>query len=59
MVNNFTNINYHLSSQIIDNKKTMTYYVENPGPGLSLGQTQKCGGVKSVNRISTLPLFIG
>jgi hypothetical protein len=28
-------------------KKTMTYDVRNPGPGL--GQAQKCSGVKPVN----------
>jgi len=31
----------------------MPYDVGNPGPGL--GQIQKCGGVKPVNVIPTLP----
>ena len=37
----------------LSTKKTTTYGVENLGPGL--GQTQKCGGIKSVNDIPTLP----
>jgi hypothetical protein len=52
MVNNSTNINKtnnHLSLQInmLNIKKTMTYDVGNPGPGLELAQ--KCGEVKLVN----------
>jgi hypothetical protein len=52
MVNNSTNINKtnnHLSLQIntVNIKKTMTYDVGNPGPGLKLAQ--KCGEVKLVN----------
>jgi len=34
----------------------MTYDIGNPGPGL--GQTQKCGRVKPINGIPTLPLLI-
>ena len=42
---NKTNINNHLLHQIIEHqKKTTTYDVGNPGPGL--GQAQKCGGIK-------------
>jgi hypothetical protein len=43
--------NYHLSSQLnsMNTKKTTTYDVGNPGPGL--GQAQKCGRVKPVNWI--------
>jgi hypothetical protein len=37
-------------------KKTTTYDVGNPGPGL--GQAHKCGRVKSVNGIPTLLLLI-
>ena len=54
MVNNSTNIKKkqtitsHLNSLNIK-KKTMTYDVGNPGPGL--GQAQKCGRVKPVNGI--------
>ena len=52
MVINSTNINKtnnHLSPQIntVNIKKTMTYDVGNPGPGLELAQ--KCGEVKFVN----------
>jgi hypothetical protein len=32
----------------IEKKKSMTYGIGNPGPGL--GQAHKCGGVKPVNR---------
>jgi hypothetical protein len=39
----------------LNTKKITTYDVGNPGPGLSFGQTQKCGWVKHVNGISTLP----
>ena len=34
-------------------KKTMTYDVVNPGPGL--GQMQTCGGVKLINEIPNIP----
>ena len=37
-------------------KKSMTYNIGNPGPGL--GQAQKCGRGNPVNGIPTLPLFI-
>ena len=52
MVNNSTNINKKrkkttFSPQIIEHKKTKTFDVGNPGPGL--GQAQKCGGVKTIN----------
>ena len=47
MVNNSSNINKlnYLSTQIIEHKKTKAYSDEDPGP--VLGQTQKCGGIKS------------
>ena len=55
IVNNSTNINKtnrHLSRQFIAGKKiTTTYDVEIPGP--SMGQEQRCGGVKLVNGIPT------
>ena len=51
MVNNFTNITPHLNS--LNTKKTMKYDVVNPGP--ALGQAHKCGGVKPVNGVPTLP----
>jgi hypothetical protein len=47
-------ITSHLKQMNI--KKTMTFDVENSGPGL--GQAQKCGGVEPVNGNSTLPLLI-
>jgi hypothetical protein len=53
MINNYINsnkANNHLNSLNI--KKTMTYDVENQGPGL--GQAQICGGVKPVNGMPTL-----
>ena len=57
MVNNSANINKtnnHISLQpIAHKKKTMTYDVVNPGPGL--GQAQKCGRVKLVDGIPTPP----
>jgi len=59
MVNNSTNIykaNNQLSPQIIEHRKSMTYNVGNPGPGL--GRAQKCGRGNPVNGIPTLPLFI-
>jgi hypothetical protein len=34
-------------------KNTTTYEIGNPGPGLR--QVQKCGRVKAVNEIPTLP----
>ena len=43
VVNNFTNINKtnnYLSPQITEHKKTVTYGIGNPGPGLR--QAQKC-----------------
>jgi hypothetical protein len=55
----FTNINKmtnHLSSQLLNIKNSMTYANGNPGPGL--GQAQKCGRVKLVNRIPTIPVLI-
>jgi hypothetical protein len=45
---------FHLNSLSI--KKTTTYEVRNPGPGLR--QAQKCGRVKYINGIPTLPLLI-
>jgi hypothetical protein len=58
MVYNSTNINKKNTKHLIltyltEHKKTMTYDVGNPGPGL--GQAQQCGGVKTVNGIPTLP----
>jgi hypothetical protein len=35
------------SPQITEHKKTKTFDVGNPGPGL--GQAQKCGGDKTIN----------
>ena len=58
IVNNSNNINKtnnQLSSERT-NKKTMTYDVGNPGTGL--GQVQKCGRIKLVNGIPTLPFLI-
>jgi len=46
-------ITSHLHS--LNTKKTTTYDVGNPGPGL--GQAHKCGSVKLVNVIPTIPLF--
>ena len=48
MVNNSININKtnnHLKP-LNTKKKTTTYSIGNPGPGL--GQAQKCGGVKQI-----------
>ena len=60
MVNNSIKINKtnnHLSPELLDyKKKTRTYDVVNPGPGL--GQAQKCGGVISVNGIPSLHLLL-
>jgi hypothetical protein len=58
MVISFANINkmnYHLSYKLnsLKTKKTRAYDVGNPGT--DLGQVQKCGGVKSINGIPTLP----
>jgi hypothetical protein len=47
-------ITSHLHS-LNTKKKTMTYDVGNPGPGL--GQTQKCGRVRPVNGIPTIPFW--
>ena len=51
----FRQISLYLERTILlsPQKKTMTYGVVNPGP--DLGQAQKCGGVKFVNRIPTPP----
>jgi hypothetical protein len=56
MVNNSTNINKsnnqpRLTLNHWTQKKTMTYGIGNPGPGL--GQAHKCGRVKQVNGILT------
>jgi hypothetical protein len=57
IINNSININKRNSPQnILSTKKTMTYDVGNPGPGLE--QAQKCDGVKPVNEIPTLPLLM-
>jgi len=58
IVNNSTNINKtnnHLPPQIIKHKKTTSFSVGNPGPGLV--QEQKCGRVKPVNGTTTLLLW--
>jgi len=55
MVINSTNINKtnnHISPQIIEHKKDHNIWLFNPVPGL--GQVEKCGRVKPVNRIHTL-----
>ena len=47
-------MNYHLSLLINEHKeKIIAYHVGNPNP--CLGQAQKCGGFKTVNRIPNLP----
>jgi hypothetical protein len=58
MVTNSTNINKtnnHLLilTELAEQKNTTTYEIGNTGPGL--GRAQKCGGVKQVNGIPTLP----
>jgi hypothetical protein len=56
MVNNSTNINKtnrHLNS--LNTRKTPTYDIGNPGPGLE--QIQQCQ-VKSINGLPTLPFLI-
>ena len=59
IINNSTyinKINNHLSHKIIEHKKnTMIYCIRNLAPGL--GQAQKCGGIKLVNGVTTLPLL--
>jgi hypothetical protein len=45
-------ITSHLNS-LNTKKKTIAYDIGNPGPGLIQGQ--KCGRIKQVNRIPTLP----
>lgn len=61
VVNNFTNVNKknnHLSPQINEHKKTMT---KTSGIGIrspEFGRAYRCGGVKSVNTISTISLVI-
>jgi len=40
-------------TELTEQKKTTTYDIGNPGPGLR--QTQKCGGVMPVNGIATIP----
>jgi len=42
--------------KLLNTKMIMTYDIGNPVPGL--GQTQKCGRVKPINGIPTLPLLI-
>jgi hypothetical protein len=59
MFNNSININKtnnHLSSQISNIKKKMTYGFENSGT--DLGQAHKCGRIKLVIGIPTLPFLI-
>ena len=59
MVNNSTNINKtndHLSSQLIEHRKTTIFDVGNPGTGL--GQVQKGGADKPVNAIGLNVVFV-
>jgi hypothetical protein len=51
-------ITYIISTELIGHKKTTVYNVGNSFP--ALGQAQTCGGLKSVNGISTptSPLLI-
>jgi len=60
IVNNSTNINKmnsnHLSSEANEQKKTIAYDIETPGP--DFGQAYKCGGIKSFYGTSTLCLLI-
>jgi hypothetical protein len=42
-------MNHHLSPQTIKHKKTITYGIKIPGPGM--GQAQKGGRVEPVNEI--------
>jgi len=56
MTNNSTNINKTnniLSPQLIEYKKDYNISLGNPGSGFR--QAHKCGGVKPVNGIPTLP----
>jgi hypothetical protein len=53
---NINNTNNHLYLKSLNTQKNTTYGVGNPGPGL--GQTQKCGRVKSVNGILNLLFLI-
>jgi len=57
---NYTNISINERSPLIltvlaEHQKTMatTFHIGNPAPGMV--QKQRCGRVKPVNRISTLP----
>ena len=50
---NINKTNNHLSSELTEHKREMTYDVGNLGPGL--GKAQKHGGVKPINWIQTLP----
>jgi hypothetical protein len=43
-------------TELIEHKKHTTFDVGNPDPGLR--QAQKCGRVKSVNEIPTLPYLM-
>ena len=56
MVNNSTNIgttqNYLSLPLTEQKKKTATFDIANPGPGLE--QTQTCGGIKPINGIVTI-----
>ena len=55
-VNNSININktnIQLSPQLNEHKNDHDIYIGNPGP--DLGQAQKCGRVKPVYGINTLP----
>ena len=60
MVNNSTNFNKannHLSSYLTEHKKTTTYDIRNPAPGLR--QEKKVEEVKPVNGIPTFPSYNG
>jgi hypothetical protein len=45
-------MNHHLSPQTIKHKKTITYGIKIPGPGM--GQAQKGGRVEPVNEICNM-----
>jgi len=53
MIKNSTNINKQPLSPQINENKTVTYDIEYSG--LGLGQAHKCGGIKLINRIPTIP----
>jgi hypothetical protein len=56
MVNNSTNINKTNKLLLASNHWTKKHVVGNPGP--IMGHAQKCGGIKPVYEIPTLPILI-